>query len=91
MSDDRDATGTMRFIFEAGVLKRAARTGWWFAGVKDPSRSPNAQDEVRPTPRRRCTHRPTDGMAEPTRVVMEEVADCPCAGAQASRHPDLSM
>ncbi|ODB72616.1 MULTISPECIES: HD domain-containing protein [Micromonospora] len=26
----------MSFIFEAGVLKRAARTGWWFAGVKHP-------------------------------------------------------
>lgn len=36
MSDDHDAAGAMRFIFEAGVLKRAARTGWWFAGVKDP-------------------------------------------------------
>ncbi|WDZ85755.1 HD domain-containing protein [Micromonospora cathayae] len=34
MSDDHDAA--MRFIFEAGVLKRAARTGWWFAGVKHP-------------------------------------------------------
>ncbi|MGX4654236.1 HD domain-containing protein [Micromonospora sp. SCSIO 07396] len=36
MNDDHDAAGAMRFIFEAGVLKRAARTGWWFAGVKDP-------------------------------------------------------
>jgi putative hydrolase of HD superfamily len=36
MSDDQDATGAMSFIFEAGVLKRAARTGWWFAGIKDP-------------------------------------------------------
>ncbi|MGC4856369.1 HD domain-containing protein [Micromonospora sp. DT4] len=35
MTDDQDA-GAMRFIFEAGVLKRAARTGWWFAGVKQP-------------------------------------------------------
>ncbi|MEU1687764.1 HD domain-containing protein [Micromonospora sp. NPDC005707] len=26
----------MTFIFESGVLKRAARTGWWFAGVKHP-------------------------------------------------------
>ena len=24
------------FCFEAGLLKRAARTGWWIAGVKDP-------------------------------------------------------
>ncbi|MFE7870654.1 HD family hydrolase [Micromonospora humida] len=36
MNDDHDAVGAMRFIFEAGVLKRAARTGWWFAGIKDP-------------------------------------------------------
>jgi putative hydrolase of HD superfamily len=36
MSDDHDAAGAMSFIFEAGVLKRAARTGWWFAGVKQP-------------------------------------------------------
>ncbi|SCL17198.1 putative hydrolases of HD superfamily [Micromonospora pallida] len=35
MSDDQDAAA-MRFIFETGVLKRAARTGWWFAGVKHP-------------------------------------------------------
>lgn len=36
MSDDQEAAGAMTFIFEAGVLKRAARTGWWFAGVKHP-------------------------------------------------------
>ncbi|MEU4333921.1 HD domain-containing protein [Micromonospora lupini] len=36
MTDDHDAAGAMTFIFEAGVLKRAARTGWWFAGVKQP-------------------------------------------------------
>ncbi|MBP1782975.1 MULTISPECIES: HD domain-containing protein [Micromonospora] len=36
MSEDQDAAGAMSFIFEAGVLKRAARTGWWFAGVKHP-------------------------------------------------------
>ncbi|MFI6130380.1 HD family hydrolase [Micromonospora sp. NPDC051141] len=35
MSEDQHAAA-MRFIFEAGVLKRAARTGWWFAGVKHP-------------------------------------------------------
>ncbi|WBB77607.1 HD domain-containing protein [Micromonospora sp. WMMD882] len=35
MSNDQDAAA-IRFIFEAGVLKRAARTGWWFAGVKHP-------------------------------------------------------
>jgi putative hydrolase of HD superfamily len=31
-----DAAGAMSFIFEAGMLKRAKRTGWWIAGVKDP-------------------------------------------------------
>ncbi|MGN9805796.1 HD domain-containing protein [Micromonospora sp. L32] len=36
MSDDHGAAGAMSFVFEAGVLKRAARTGWWFAGVKHP-------------------------------------------------------
>jgi putative hydrolases of HD superfamily len=37
MSDDHDDTaGAMKFIFETGVLKRAARTGWWFAGVTQP-------------------------------------------------------
>lgn len=37
MSDDHDDDiGAMNFIFEAGVLKREARTGWWFAGVKHP-------------------------------------------------------
>ncbi|AEB43769.1 HD domain-containing protein [Micromonospora maris] len=36
MNDDHDAAGAIRFIFEAGVLKRAARTGWWFAGIKHP-------------------------------------------------------
>ncbi|MEU4556475.1 HD domain-containing protein [Micromonospora violae] len=36
MTDDHEAAGAMTFIFEAGVLKRAARTGWWFAGVKQP-------------------------------------------------------
>ncbi len=36
MSDDHDAAGAMSFIFETGTLKRAARTGWWIAGIKDP-------------------------------------------------------
>lgn len=36
MSDDHGIAGAMTFIFEAGVLKRAARTGWWFTGVKHP-------------------------------------------------------
>jgi putative hydrolase of HD superfamily len=36
MTNDHDAAGARSFIFETGVLKRAARTGWWFAGIKDP-------------------------------------------------------
>lgn len=36
MSDHQDAIGAMSFIFETGVLKRAARTGWWFAGIRNP-------------------------------------------------------
>lgn len=28
--------GTVHFLFEMGMLKRAKRTGWWIAGVKDP-------------------------------------------------------
>ncbi|MFI7213282.1 HD family hydrolase [Micromonospora maritima] len=36
MCSDHDGTGAMSFIFETGVLKRAARTGWWFAGVEHP-------------------------------------------------------
>lgn len=35
MSND-DAAGAMSYIFETGLLKRAKRTGWWIAGVKDP-------------------------------------------------------
>jgi putative hydrolase of HD superfamily len=33
---DTEAAGAMSFVFEAGVLKRAKRTGWWVAGVGDP-------------------------------------------------------
>lgn len=33
---DADAAGAMSFVFEAGVLKRVARTGWWFMGEKQP-------------------------------------------------------
>jgi len=33
---DSDAAGAMSFVFEAGVLKSAKRTGWWFTGIKDP-------------------------------------------------------
>ncbi|MGE7437998.1 HD domain-containing protein [Kitasatospora sp. NPDC001175] len=30
------ATGTAGFLLEVGMLKRAKRSGWWIAGVKDP-------------------------------------------------------
>ncbi|MFR9723255.1 HD domain-containing protein [Streptomyces sp. MS19] len=30
------AKGTAGFLFEVGMLKRAKRSGWWIAGVKDP-------------------------------------------------------
>ncbi|GII25697.1 HD domain-containing protein [Planosporangium mesophilum] len=33
---DTEAAGAMSFIFEAGMLKRAKRTGWWIAGISDP-------------------------------------------------------
>lgn len=33
---DTDATGAMSYIFEAGMLKRARRTGWWIAGIDNP-------------------------------------------------------
>lgn len=29
--------GTASFISEMGVLKRVARTGWWFTGNKAPN------------------------------------------------------
>jgi putative hydrolases of HD superfamily len=37
-SDDAgdQLAGAARFLFEAGLLKRAARTGWWVAGLTDP-------------------------------------------------------
>lgn len=35
MTDDH-ATGVANYLFELGLLKRAKRTGWWIAGVKDP-------------------------------------------------------
>jgi putative hydrolase of HD superfamily len=35
MSDDGPG-GAMRYLFEMGLLKRAKRTGWWIAGIKDP-------------------------------------------------------
>ncbi|MGX2997064.1 HD domain-containing protein [Streptomyces sp. JNUCC 64] len=38
MSDDEtgDLTRVAHFLFEAGTLKNARRTGWWMAGVRDP-------------------------------------------------------
>ncbi|MFD3549801.1 HD family hydrolase [Streptomyces sp. NPDC058655] len=37
MKDETDtARGTTGFLFEMGVLKRVARTGWWFLGNKQP-------------------------------------------------------
>ncbi|GAA1584005.1 HD domain-containing protein [Streptomyces globosus] len=34
MADDLSAVA--RFLYEAGTLKHARRTGWWMAGVRDP-------------------------------------------------------
>ncbi|WKX70858.1 HD family hydrolase [Streptomyces sp. XD-27] len=34
MTDELQAVA--RFLFEAGTLKHARRTGWWMAGVRDP-------------------------------------------------------
>ncbi len=31
-----EARALVRFLHEAGLLKRAKRSGWWLAGVKDP-------------------------------------------------------
>ncbi|GHJ49122.1 haloacid dehalogenase [Catellatospora sp. TT07R-123] len=31
-----DLAGTVSYLFELGMLKRARRTGWWIAGVRDP-------------------------------------------------------
>ncbi|MDT3395491.1 HD domain-containing protein [Streptomyces sp. B1866] len=37
MTDDTaQAKGTAGFLMEMGMLKRAKRSGWWIAGVKDP-------------------------------------------------------
>jgi putative hydrolase of HD superfamily len=36
MTDDRGVAGAMSYLFEAGVLKRVSRTGWWFLGEKNP-------------------------------------------------------
>ncbi|TLS46286.1 HD domain-containing protein [Streptomyces montanus] len=31
-----DFSAVARFLYEAGTLKQAKRTGWWMAGVRDP-------------------------------------------------------
>jgi putative hydrolase of HD superfamily len=36
MHTDEQLDGVVDYFFEAGLLKRAKRTGWWIAGVKDP-------------------------------------------------------
>lgn len=37
MADETaNAQGTAGFLLEMGMLKRAKRSGWWIAGVKDP-------------------------------------------------------
>ncbi|MFF9017936.1 HD family hydrolase [Streptomyces sp. NPDC014870] len=33
---DNDLSAVAHFLFEAGTLKNARRTGWWMAGVRDP-------------------------------------------------------
>jgi putative hydrolase of HD superfamily len=35
VSDD-DLSAVAHFLYEAGTLKNARRTGWWMAGVRDP-------------------------------------------------------
>jgi putative hydrolase of HD superfamily len=33
---DQDLADVAHFLWEAGTLKQARRTGWWMAGVRDP-------------------------------------------------------
>jgi putative hydrolase of HD superfamily len=35
VNDDKTMRGTAGYLLEMGMLKRAKRTGWWIAGVKD--------------------------------------------------------
>ncbi|MFJ7243760.1 HD family hydrolase [Kitasatospora sp. NPDC098652] len=35
-NDETQAKGTAGYLLEVGMLKRAKRSGWWIAGVKDP-------------------------------------------------------
>lgn len=34
--DEQHARGSVTYFMEMGTLKRAKRSGWWIAGVKDP-------------------------------------------------------
>ncbi|KAB7849962.1 HD domain-containing protein [Streptomyces mobaraensis] len=36
MTGESHTDGTAGFLLEMGMLKRAKRSGWWIAGVKDP-------------------------------------------------------
>ncbi|MEV5509070.1 HD domain-containing protein [Streptomyces orinoci] len=36
MTNDQHAKGSVSYLMEMGALKRAKRSGWWIAGVKDP-------------------------------------------------------
>ncbi|MBH1935856.1 HD domain-containing protein [Streptomyces sp. AV19] len=36
MTEDQHDKGSASYIMEMGALKRAKRSGWWIAGVKDP-------------------------------------------------------
>lgn len=36
MDDETTVEGTAGYLLELGMLKRAKRSGWWIAGVKDP-------------------------------------------------------
>ncbi|CAM5298637.1 HD domain-containing protein [Streptomyces californicus] len=35
-TEQEQAKGAAGFLLEMGMLKRAKRSGWWIAGVKDP-------------------------------------------------------
>ncbi|HEY9411620.1 MAG TPA: HD domain-containing protein [Jiangellaceae bacterium] len=36
MAEADETAGVVDYLFEAGLLKRAKRAGWWVAGIKDP-------------------------------------------------------
>jgi len=60
---DIEAAGAMSFIFEAGMLKRAKRTGWLIAGLDDPG------VQLAGVLRRLQCHHVGSSMAEPPRRV----------------------